>query len=183
MTTSACSYFILFLWKIVTTRKINKHVSPTTDTVVVLLNIVISTKNELIHFTAKVNLKTPNRLISKWWCTHWFQEFILVIYWDTMPTSNSVSLLRSELLKTQWQSVLNKPRWNAHWEQKLRPFKGPIIVVIGFTAPVYAGLTNSFRFRKIYVKINRLQYLCKTKLTSFDMGKKIINITNWNGGN
>ena len=65
MTTCACSYFILFLWKIVTTRKINKHVSPTTDTVVILLNIVISTKNGLINFIAKVNLKTPNRFNFK----------------------------------------------------------------------------------------------------------------------
>lgn len=51
-------FFILFLWKIVTIHKINKHVSPTTDTFIILLNIVVITKNELINFTAKVNLKT-----------------------------------------------------------------------------------------------------------------------------
>ena len=53
-------FFILFLWKIVTIHKINKHVSPTTDTFIILLNIVVITKNELINFTAKVNLKTSN---------------------------------------------------------------------------------------------------------------------------
>ena len=51
-------FFILFLWKIVTIHKINKYVSPTKDTFIILLNIVVITKNELINFTAKVNLKT-----------------------------------------------------------------------------------------------------------------------------